>query len=165
MSRNLRLTSGSEAALAAFLAVSACARNPSLFGDICVLGLLFKNAQTGGAFLFLGRLRPHRFHEKIAGLYWERHRRHRIFGTKSRILGVQGVDPMSEEEIFRQRAAECQRQAEEARSKEVSETLRGIAKTYLALAANEERSKALAAFGAGGSATPEPAANYRARPS
>jgi hypothetical protein len=47
---------------------------------------------------------------------------------------------MSEAKIYRQRAADCERLADEAISKEVKETLREVAKKYVALATNEERS-------------------------
>ena len=49
---------------------------------------------------------------------------------------------MSKADVYRKRAAECQRQADAAVTESVRETLQDIADKYRALAANEERSGA-----------------------
>jgi hypothetical protein len=61
---------------------------------------------------------------------------------------------MSQADVYRERAAECQRQADAAVSEDVRKTLRDIAKKYLALAANEERSRAWSARVANEKSTP-----------
>ena len=50
---------------------------------------------------------------------------------------------MSNGDVYRKRAAECQRQADAAVTESVRETLQDIADKYRMLAANEERSGAL----------------------
>jgi hypothetical protein len=50
---------------------------------------------------------------------------------------------MSKVDIYRKRAAECQRLADAALVTSTRETLQEIADKYLALAANEERSVAM----------------------
>ena len=50
---------------------------------------------------------------------------------------------MSKADVYRKRAAECQRQADAAVTQSVRETLQDIADKYRALAANEERSGAM----------------------
>jgi hypothetical protein len=52
---------------------------------------------------------------------------------------------MSPADDYRQRAADCRRQADQAASEDVRKTLRKIAEQYLALAANEERSRGISA--------------------
>jgi hypothetical protein len=47
---------------------------------------------------------------------------------------------MSQTDYYRERAAECHQQADAVTSESVRKTLRNVAKKYLALAANEERS-------------------------
>ena len=47
---------------------------------------------------------------------------------------------MSTADVYRKRAAECQRQADAAVTESVRETLQDIADKYRVLAANEERS-------------------------
>ena len=55
---------------------------------------------------------------------------------------------MSKADVYRKRAAECQRQADAAVTESVRETLQDIADKYRALAANEERSGAVVNPGA-----------------
>ena len=62
---------------------------------------------------------------------------------------------MSNIDVYRKRAAECQRQADAAVLDSVRETLQEIADKYLALAANEERS-AVMPGSANGRGTPSP---------
>jgi hypothetical protein len=50
---------------------------------------------------------------------------------------------MSKADVYRKRAAECQRQADAAVLESVRETLLDVAEKYRALAANEERSRAM----------------------
>jgi hypothetical protein len=50
---------------------------------------------------------------------------------------------MSNTDVYRKRAVECQRQADAAVSESVKETLHDIADKYRMLAANEERSGAM----------------------
>jgi hypothetical protein len=50
---------------------------------------------------------------------------------------------MSKADMYRKRAAECQRQADAAVTGSVREALRDIADNYRTLAANEERSGAM----------------------
>jgi hypothetical protein len=50
---------------------------------------------------------------------------------------------MSKADVYRKRAAECQRQADAAVTESVRETLQDIADKYRVLAANEERSGAM----------------------
>ena len=50
---------------------------------------------------------------------------------------------MSNADVYRKRAAECQRQADAAVSQSARETLQEIAEKYLALAANEDWSEAM----------------------
>ena len=50
---------------------------------------------------------------------------------------------MSNVDVYRKRATQCQRQADAAVTKSVRETLRNIADKYWALAADEERSGAV----------------------
>ena len=50
---------------------------------------------------------------------------------------------MSKADVYRKRAAECQRQADTAVTESVRETLQDIADKYRMLAANEERSGAM----------------------
>jgi hypothetical protein len=50
---------------------------------------------------------------------------------------------MSKADVYRKRAAECQRQADAAVTESVRETLQDIAGKYRMLAANEERSGAM----------------------
>ena len=50
---------------------------------------------------------------------------------------------MSKADMYRKRAAECQRQADAAVTESVRETLQDIADKYRMLAANEERSGAM----------------------
>ena len=47
---------------------------------------------------------------------------------------------MSNADVYRERAAECQRQADAVVSESARKALRDIAQKYLKLAANEERS-------------------------
>jgi hypothetical protein len=60
---------------------------------------------------------------------------------------------MSSADVYRKRAAECQRQADAAVTKSVGETLREIAEKYLQLAANTERSAVMSRFEGKGSST------------
>jgi hypothetical protein len=50
---------------------------------------------------------------------------------------------MSNADVYRKRAVECQRQADAAVTESVRETLQDVADKYQALAANEERSGAM----------------------
>ena len=50
---------------------------------------------------------------------------------------------MSNGDVYRKRAVECQRQADAAVTESVRETLHDIADKYRMLAANEERSEAM----------------------
>ena len=51
---------------------------------------------------------------------------------------------MSKADVYRKRAAECQRQADAAVTESVRETLQNVAEKYRTLAANEERAGAVA---------------------
>jgi hypothetical protein len=63
---------------------------------------------------------------------------------------------MSNADIYRKRAAECQRQADAAVLESVRETLQEIADKYLALAANEERSVGMSGLATKGRGDPSP---------
>ena len=63
---------------------------------------------------------------------------------------------MSKADEYRQRAAECQRQAEAARIPGARKTLLEIAKKYLKLADNEERHEAFSPGATGGKGKPPP---------
>ena len=62
---------------------------------------------------------------------------------------------MSNADVYRERAAECQRQADAVVSESARKALRDIAQKYLKLAANEERSARLPGLG-DGKGTPPP---------
>jgi outer membrane protein TolC len=68
---------------------------------------------------------------------------------------------MSNVDIYRKRAAECQRQADAAVSDSVRETLQEVADKYLALAANEERSVAMSSSATHGKGTRRPSPDAR----
>ena len=63
---------------------------------------------------------------------------------------------MSKADVYRKRAAECQRQADAAVTESIRETLQDIADKYRALAANEERSEAMVELGSKRSKTEPP---------
>lgn len=77
---------------------------------------------------------------------------HIIFGIQSKPTFV----AMSNADVYRKRAAECQRQADAAVSESVRETLQEIAHKYLVLAANEDWSEAMSGPAARGPGTPRP---------
>jgi hypothetical protein len=66
------------------------------------------------------------------------------------------VAAMSNADVYRKRAAECQRQADVAVSPSVRETLQEIADKYLALAANDDWSETMSRPAAPGRETLPP---------
>jgi len=66
------------------------------------------------------------------------------------------VAAMSNADVCRKRALECQRQADAAVSPSVRETLQEVADKYLALAASEERSVTMSPSASKGYRTPSP---------
>jgi hypothetical protein len=63
---------------------------------------------------------------------------------------------MSNADVYRKRAAECQRLADAAILQSVRETLLEVADKYLALAENEERSEVMSGSLPMGPGTPSP---------